>query len=68
MTLFNAFLAASQMAVSGLPGAIASVLLFAVSCVARARTSRKHKRSRRVRPASRDECLPDGGRCDRERL
>jgi hypothetical protein len=68
MTLLNAFFAASQVTVSGLPGAIACVLLFAVSCVARAQAGRRYKRSRRLRPTGRDERLPDGGRCDRERF
>jgi len=68
MTLSNTFLVALQMAPSSLPGAIACILLFAISCVARAQTGRVYKRSRRLRAASRDERLPERGRCNRERL
>ena len=72
MTLLDACLAALQTPASGLPGAIACILLFAVSCVARAQTGRMHNRARRLRPAKddqRDERLPNGGgRCDRGKV
>jgi hypothetical protein len=69
ITLLNISLAALQLPVSGLPGAIACFLLFGVSCVARAQAGRMYKRSRRLRSASRDEQrVPNGRRYDRERL
>jgi hypothetical protein len=59
---------ALQVPVSGLPGAIGCVLLFGVSCVARAQTERLNRRSRRLRPGSRDERLADGHGRDGESL
>jgi hypothetical protein len=68
MTLLDTSSTALQLSVSGLPGAIACFLLFAVSCVARAQTGRMNKQSSRLRPSSRDERMADGGRCNRKRL
>lgn len=67
MTLLNTASTALQLPVSGLPGAIACFLLFAISCVARAQTGRMYKRSRHLRPG-RDERRPDDGRCNREKF
>jgi hypothetical protein len=69
LSLLNAVPAALQLPVSGLPGAIACFLLFALSCVARAQTGRMSKRARRVSAAKPDEPRgPGGGGCDRKRL
>lgn len=71
MTLLETVPAALQLPVSGLPGAIACFLLFAVSCVARAQTGRMRKQGRacKLRATGRDERrVPDGGRCDHQRL
>jgi hypothetical protein len=69
MTLLNTTSTALQLSISGLPGAIACLLLFTASCVARAQTGRMNKRASRLRPASRDERMAtNGGRCNRERL
>lgn len=67
MTLLNTTFTALQLPVSGLPGAIACILLFAISCVARAQTDRLNKRARRLRASSRNARAADTDRCDRER-
>jgi hypothetical protein len=64
LSLLNAVPAALQLPVSGLPGAIACFLLFALSCVARAQTARMSNRARRQ--AGRTPRADGGG--DRKRL